>query len=230
MTTTNTGSEAYVVLHTAIHPGTVLPAVHHLNVLAESGVNRIVLLVSTPGGGIDAGVFLYTELRALAKRCTLVTYAIGEVNSMGVGIYLAGDERVAGPYSSFLLHRPTWTVGETPLDADELKRLIAPLEQTEHPDVPELKERLDKLEADEARTAAIYQDRTPLGLDEVRGLKDRATILSADEAVATGIVHRVEPFQLPSAHSLVACGNPGLTFGGVVTTVPQPTPTSPPAP
>ena len=76
MAIAGSGKEAYVVLHRPIHPGTVLPAIHHLNQITESGVTRLVLVIQTPGGGIDAGLFLYEKLRALAQRCHLVTHAL----------------------------------------------------------------------------------------------------------------------------------------------------------
>ena len=139
---------------------------------------------------------------------------------MGIPIFLAGDERLAGPWSSFMLHRPKATIGgETQLDASALQRLIVSLKGAGHPDVPALRKVLEKLEADEARTTAIYADRTPLHAVEVSALKAPETVLDAEEAVTKGIAHRVEAFELPSGHSLVSCGSPNLSL--TVTTPPR---------
>jgi ATP-dependent protease ClpP protease subunit len=130
---------------------------------------------------------LYERIRAMPF--TLATHGVGVVASMGVPIFLAGEERLAGPECEFLLHRATFTA----LAGKEF-------------DIPLLKERLAMLEADEQRTRAIYEDRTPLSGAEVEALKAAETSMGAQEAAGHGIVHEVKPFAVPPGVSMVMVG------------------------
>jgi membrane-bound ClpP family serine protease len=62
-----------------------------LNVLAaaiQQGTMKITLMLSTPGGSVMHGMTLYNYLTALPVE--LVTYNIGNVDSIGAIVFLAG--------------------------------------------------------------------------------------------------------------------------------------------
>jgi ATP-dependent Clp protease, protease subunit len=177
-------TEACVVFGTTISDTSVGSAVACLDSLAEQGVSRVVLVLHTIGGNINAGMRLYERLREMPFA--LATHAVGVVASMGIPIFLAGDERLAGPECEFHLHRACFT-------AEAGKQF----------DIPLLKARLAMLEADEQRTRAIYEDRTPLTGDEVEALKAAETSMGAHEAAGHRIVHEVKAFAVPPGVSLV---------------------------
>jgi ATP-dependent Clp protease protease subunit len=160
-------TEAYVAFMGDITEQTVSEVVSHLDGLASQGTERVVLAIQTMGGDINAGMHLYERLRAMPFH--LVTHGIGLVASMGVPIYLAAEERLAGPHCQFLLHRAAFT-------AEAGKRF----------DLPLLRERIASLEADEQRTRAVYEDQTSLTRSEIESLKDAETVLGAHEAVGYG--------------------------------------------
>ena len=63
--------------------------------LTNQGATEIHLLLSTPGGSVMHGITIYNTLRALPIK--LVTHNMGNVDSIGNVIFLAGQERFACP-------------------------------------------------------------------------------------------------------------------------------------
>ena len=61
------------------------------------------IYVNSYGGYCYDGLALYDFLRACSYT-TIKTHATGKIMSMGLVIYLAGDERYASPRASFMAH------------------------------------------------------------------------------------------------------------------------------
>ena len=59
-------------------------------------------MLSTPGGSVMNGLNLYNVLRGLP--ITLTTHNVGNVDSIGNAIFLAGQIRYACPHSTFMFH------------------------------------------------------------------------------------------------------------------------------
>jgi ATP-dependent protease ClpP protease subunit len=74
---------------------------------ANGGAREVRLLLSTFGGNVSAGINLYNVLCGLPFR--LVTHNAGDVASIGLAVYLAGEERLTCANSSFLTHGVTNT-------------------------------------------------------------------------------------------------------------------------
>ncbi len=182
-------TEAYVAFVGHINDETVSEVVSHLDGLANQGIERVVLAINTMGGNINAGMHLYERLRAMPFH--LVTHGVGLVASMGVSIYMAGEERLAGPQCQFLLHPATFTA--------EAGKVF---------DVKLLRERIAMLEADDQRERAILESRTTLTSPEIQALVDAGTKMGAEEAVGCGITHAVAPFVIPPGQSLTMIGDP----------------------
>jgi len=62
----------------------------------------IVVYVNSEGGDRDCDTAIYEALRLSGKF--IITYAVHQVYSAALTIYLAGDERYAQPHSSFMIH------------------------------------------------------------------------------------------------------------------------------
>lgn len=60
--------------------------------------------INSHGGDLEAGYAIYDILRL--SGYTINTFAISEVFSSAIIIYLAGDSRYATNYSSFMIHEP----------------------------------------------------------------------------------------------------------------------------
>ena len=60
--------------------------------------------INSPGGDVESGYALYEMLKLLTRR--VCTYAVNEVMSSAITVYLAGEERYATNYSNFMIHAP----------------------------------------------------------------------------------------------------------------------------
>jgi Protease subunit of ATP-dependent Clp proteases len=171
-------SAAYLIFMAGIRPETARSLLTTLSMCANQGVEEVRLLIGTGGGGMDAGVGLFNAMRGLPFR--LVTHNIGTVASIGVPVYLAGEERIACPHSHFMLHGAT---SQVPAQQDFGAKWF--------------REQHDSLLAGEARTNAILADRTNLSDDELAVRSETEQTLDADAAVEHGIAHKIEDVNIP---------------------------------
>jgi ATP-dependent Clp protease protease subunit len=70
----------------------------------ESKDEDLRVYLNSPGGDVQAGYAIYELLKLSGRK--VITYAINEVFSCAVAIYLAGEERYATNYSQFMIHEP----------------------------------------------------------------------------------------------------------------------------
>lgn len=133
------------------------------------------------------GITIYNTLRSLPAK--IVTYNMGNVDSIGNVIFLAGEERYACPHSTFMFHG----VGQ---DSGSGLRLE---EKT-------LRESLDSISADHRRIGSIISERTTLSEADVVELFAEARTKDAVWAERIGMVNAVREPQIPSGvpvHALV---------------------------
>jgi ATP-dependent Clp protease, protease subunit len=64
--------------------------------------SHIHLALSSSGGGIAAGVYLYNHLRALPVPIT--AYNTGSISSIAVVVFVAAEHRLCSPNSTFMIH------------------------------------------------------------------------------------------------------------------------------
>jgi ATP-dependent protease ClpP protease subunit len=152
---------------------------------ANHGAAEVRLLMSTPGGSVMSGINLYNVLRGLPFR--LVTHNVGNVDSIGNAIFLAGDHRLVAPHSTFMFHGVGF---ETPAST--------------HFDEKLLRERLDSILADQNRIAGIIEERTNLTARQVAPLFREAKTKDATYAVSTGIVHQIQNVDIPAGSPVIA--------------------------
>ena len=83
-------------------------------------------IINSYGGSVYDGLMLYDLLRSL-DYLTVRTYATGKIMSMGLILYLAGDERTASKRATFMAHSLSsgmWgKMRELEVEVDECKRL-----------------------------------------------------------------------------------------------------------
>jgi ATP-dependent protease ClpP protease subunit len=158
-----------------------------LATLCNQGATEINILLSTPGGSVMHGCTIYNTLRALPVKIT--THNVGNVDSIGNVIFLAGTERHACPHSTFMFHG----VG---FDLNGQFRLEDKF----------LRERLDSIEADHKRIGEIIGKHTSLQAGDVVQLFTEARTKDAAWAHSVGIVNAVCEPKIPKGvpiHSLV---------------------------
>jgi ATP-dependent Clp protease protease subunit len=144
------------------------------------GVQTIYLMLSTPGGLVMNGLNLYNVLRGFPVN--LITHNVGNVDSIGNAIYLAGNQRYACQHSTFMFHGVSFNI---------------PVGTGASFDERVTRERLSNILSDQKRIGSIIQDRTTLSPKKVRSMFREAKTLDAASAVGCGIVHEIRDVQVP---------------------------------
>ncbi len=137
---------------------------------AEDPKKDIDLYINSPGGSCTAGLAIYDTIQSLS--CDVKTYCIGQCASMGAVLLAAGTagKRFALPHSRVMIHQP-WggaqgTASDISIQANEILRTKATLN-------------------------GILASHTKQKLSKIEKDTDRDFFMSADEAVAYGLVDQV---------------------------------------
>jgi ATP-dependent Clp protease, protease subunit len=178
-------SEVYVSFSAEINVNTVEALLGTMANIASQGVPKVVLCMSSPGGDVMGGMNVYNMLRAMPFE--LVTHNVGNVDSIGNAIFLAGEKRFASPHSTFMFHGVAFT-------AEGGKQFDEKL----------LRERLDSILADQKRIGAILEERSTLTSDQIEPLFREAQTRDAEYAVGAGIVHEIKDVEIPSGVPIVS--------------------------
>ncbi len=151
---------------------------------ASNGVTDLYLLLSTSGGSIQEGFAIYNVLRGLPFNLTI--HNVGNVDSVGNVIFLAGKKRYACSNASFMFHGVGLTVENVTLD------------------VPKVKEILQSLEADTNRMASVVVNRAAFpDPATVTNLYSTARTVDAQFALANGLIHEIRDVAIPAGASVV---------------------------
>jgi ATP-dependent Clp protease protease subunit len=130
------------------------------------------------------GITIYNVLRGMP--ITLVTHNVGNVDSIGTVIYLAGERRYACPQTTFMLHGVAFGTN-TPAQFFERN----------------LRERLAAVQADQERIKAIYSERAGITPEVAEGFFLGESNISAADTRERGIVHELRQVQVPPGSPVV---------------------------
>jgi ATP-dependent Clp protease, protease subunit len=176
--------EVYVSFSAEINPNTTEALLGAMANIATQGVPKVTLCLSTPGGGIMLGMNIYNMLRGMPFK--LVTHNVGNVDSIGNAIFLAGEERFACPHSTFMFHGVGFS-GEGMSFEEKL-----------------LRERLDGVLADQKRIGTIIEERTTLTAAKIKPLFREARTKDADYALNAGIIDEIKDVNVPAGVPVVS--------------------------
>lgn len=145
--------------------------------LARLKVKKVYLLLSTLGGSVTNGLALFNLLRGMPFK--LVTHNIGNVDSIGNVLFLAGEERYTCESATFMFHGVhSGPIGE------------------ERPDVKTIQEKLDGLINDQKRICKVICSRTKIVNREVEQLFKQGQTKDAAFALDKGIVNEIKDVQI----------------------------------
>ena len=170
---------ASVSFSAEVVPQTAEALMNAMTQLVNQGFRDIQLLLSSPGGVVALGITIYNVLRGLP--ITLTTHNVGNVDSIGTVIYLAGERRFVCPQATFMLHGVSFT-------APPMSQFF---EKT-------LKERLASIQADHERIKAIYNERAGIDPERAEEIFLGESTMNATESVANGLAHGIQAVQIPA--------------------------------
>jgi ATP-dependent protease ClpP protease subunit len=174
----------YVSFSAEINPNTTETLIATVSNISNKGVKNIYLMISTPGGAVMNGMNLYNVLRGLPIH--LITHNVGNVDSIGNAVFLAGKERFACAHSTFMFHG----VG---FDLNGQFRLEEKM----------LKEHLASIEVEHKRIGAVIEERTNLDQGAISKLFLEAQTKDATFALGCGIVQEIKEVNIPAGATVV---------------------------
>ena len=137
---------------------------------AEDPDKDIHLYINSPGGSVTAGMAIYDTMQYI--KCDVSTICIGMAASMGAFLLAGGakGKRLALPNAEIMIHQPS---GGSQGQATEIEIAAKHILKT--------KEKLTK----------ILAENTGKDLEQVTADTERDNWLSADEAVAYGLIDKI---------------------------------------
>ena len=137
---------------------------------AQDPDKDIQFYINSPGGSVTAGMAIYDTMQYI--KCDVATICVGMAASMGAFLLSAGTKgkRMALPNAEIMIHQPSaGTQGQITDMAIHMKRL----------------------ETIKARMNRIMAENTGKSIEEVTAACERDNFMTADEALAFGLVDRV---------------------------------------
>ncbi len=137
---------------------------------SEDPGKDISLYINSPGGVVTAGLAILDTMRLV--KCDVATYCVGQACSMGAVLLAAGTKgrRFALPNARVMIHQPSGgaegKASDILISAEEIRKCRATLN-------------------------GILADATGKPLEQVEKDTDRDFFMSAEEAVAYGLVDKV---------------------------------------
>lgn len=132
-------------------------------------IDRLHVMLSTPGGSVFHGLSIHNLLRGAPIPVT--TYNFGSVDSIGVVIFCAGQERICVPHARFLVHNVSFGLQNGVMLDDK-----------------QLAEKLKLLHSDQGNIAKVIADASGKKQKEVLKIMDQRTTLSPEKAKDIGLV------------------------------------------
>ena len=153
--------------------------------LIADGVQKIQLLISTPGGSVPHGLSAYNYLKGLPIE--LITVNFGSADSIGVILFCAGKVRLSVPNARFLLHGVhSQLAGGASLSEKQLDEIVK------------------GLQIDTRNIAGVIAATTGKTEEEVYQAMLAGTTMNPDQAIKFGLVHRVETQLVPPGASTIS--------------------------
>lgn len=153
-----------------------------LNSAVNAGADEVHLCISSMGGYVADGIYLYNHMRALPLRVTM--YNVGSVSSIAVTVFLAADKRYCSSHAMFMIH-PTVIPTPEGMSAERLQSA------------------LDAALADDARTENILRERARIPEQLLAERRAKDVHIDPKQAADYGIVHGVREFSLPRGQQVV---------------------------
>ena len=139
---------------------------------SENPDKEISMFINSPGGVITAGMSIYDTMQFI--RCPVATYVMGQACSMGSFLAQAGaaGKRHMLPYARHMIHQPSG--GARGMQSDI---------EIQYKEITKMKQILTELYVKHNTKGKTYQD--------FERDMDRDTFMSAEEALAYGLVDKI---------------------------------------
>lgn len=142
----------------------------------KAGTTEFVILISSPGGAVHAGIAAYNYLKAMPAPVKVTTHNFGIVDSIGVILFCGGSKRLSVPQARFLIHGAKLQVsGATEIEEKGLEEALKSL----------------KVDSDNIAKVLAANSNKPVAFFK-EAMHER-TALTPDQAKELGLIHDIKP-------------------------------------
>ncbi len=166
------GKAVYIRFFTGVNANTIEALTKLVQDQLRKKVSRFVLLMSSPGSNVFAGLSGYNFLKGIPAK--VVTHNYGSVDSVAAVLFCAGSRRLCVPHARFLLHGIGFDV-TAPTRFDEKI----------------LDERIKSLRIDRQNIASVIADNIGRSLADAEKDMLEGTALNSQQALEYGLVHEI---------------------------------------
>lgn len=174
----------FINFHAGINPNTCQNLMTAVAQKLAAGTDHFYILLSTPGGEVQSGITVYNFLRSVPAQITM--HNMGNVDSIGNVIFLAGQQRFACAHSTFMFHGVAVDVKNARLEEKSSREI------------------LHAILNDQIRMADIIVARTNVTRRRSRQLFREAKTKNAPDALATGIIQQIIDPTIPAGSDVIS--------------------------
>ena len=135
--------------------------------------SKFVLLISSGGGNVFAGISAYNFLKGLPAE--VETHNFGSASSVALVLFCAGNKRYSAPHATFLLHSVQCNFAQG-IGLEE----------------GQLEERLKNLKLDIENIAGVVASATDKDEEQIMQAMRNRTTLNPEQAKDYGLVHEIK--------------------------------------
>ena len=173
---------AYYGFTGIIEPGSATRIATAFNLAVNNGCDEIYLCLSSAGGLVADGIYLYNHIRSLPAK--VIIHNIGTVASIATAVYVAASERLCSEHGVFMIH-PTEMPQQGNMRPERLQDL------------------LNAALAEDQRTEDILRQRTSIPNDTLSARRIREVYITPQQAVEFGLSDAVCDFTLPAGNEIL---------------------------
>lgn len=152
------------------------------NLAVNEGCDEVHICLSSLGGYVHSGIYLYNHIRALPLK--VIAHNVGSVASIAVAVFVAAHARYSSQHGVFMIH-PTALSPQAGMTAQLLQS------------------HLDSALSDDARTESILRERANIPEHILTDRRAKDVYITPNEALAFGLIHAVGEFAVPQGHQIL---------------------------
>ena len=162
----------YIKLFAAINQQSINALMNVVDQELKGGIERFVLLISSPGGSDFYGLSAYNFLKGIPAE--VITHNFGSVDSIAAVLFCTGNKRYSVPHARFLLHGVAASFEKAAFEEKQLE------------------ERLKSLQIDMQNIAGVIAATTRKTEKEIFDAMVERTTLNPEQAREFGLVHEIK--------------------------------------
>ena len=108
----------YIEFFSTINNNTANKLIIEIDEKISKGKDKFFIIIDSTGGGTYEAFRIYNYLKGIDAE--IITHNIGNVSSMALIMFCAGDKRYCSPYSRFTYHKTGYNLSDLRLDLDNI--------------------------------------------------------------------------------------------------------------